>query len=166
MQEDQTVSFQPMGYGGHTLWFENLFVIYLLYVLVMTVIRTVHLMWTLRQHRKAHEREKPLESSSQMVWEICYSKIRSIRNFSHLTFLLALLVLSWNVINILASVYTAKTPSFTYVAAGLANALVPFLMGIIFCSVQFSCAMFLENLVRRRRLMLDRKASNSQPPGE
>jgi hypothetical protein len=161
MQEgEQTVSFQPIGYEGHVPWFVNLFVIYLLYVLLMTVVRAVRLMWALRKHRKAQEREAPLESSSQSIWEICHSKIRSIRNFSHLTFLLAAVVLSWNVINILAGVSTAKAPSFPYVAAQLAEALVPFLMGIIFCAAQFSCAMFLEHLVRHRRLVLDQKPAN------
>ena len=166
MQEEQTVSFQPIGYDGPNPWYVNLFVIYLLYVLLMTVVRAVRLMWTLRKHRKAQEREAPLESSSQSFWEICYSEIRSIRNFSHLTFLLAALVLSLNAIDILAGVATEKVASFPYVAAGLANALVPFLMGIIICSAQFSCAMFLESRVRRRTLVLDLKASKPRPPRE
>ena len=166
MQEDQTVSFQSICYAGHTPWFVNLFVIYLLFVLLLTVVRAVLLMWDLRKHQKAQERGASVESSSQRFWEICYFKVQSIRNFSHLTFLLAALVLSWDTINILAGAWTTKAPSFPYVAADLANALVPFLMGIIFCVALFSCAMFLESHVRRRRLMLDRKASKPQPPGE
>jgi hypothetical protein len=164
MQEDQTVTFQPMSLEGRVPWFVNLFVIYLLCVLLMTAADAVRILWTLRKHRKAQEAEAPLESSSHSMWEICDSKIRSIKNFSHLTFLLAVLVLSWNATNILAGVFTAKAPSFPFAAGELAEALVPFTMGIIFSSAQFSCGMFLESLVRRRRPLLDRKASGRQLP--
>jgi len=112
----------------------------------------------------AQEREAPLESNFQSFWENCYSTIRSIRNFSHLTFLLAALVLSWDATNILAGVSAEKVASVPYVAARLADALVPFATGIIFSSAQFSCAMFLEGLVRRRRLVLDRIAIKPQVP--
>jgi NADH:ubiquinone oxidoreductase subunit 3 (subunit A) len=160
MQEDQTVSFQPMSLEGRVPWFVNLFVIYLLCVLLMTVVHAIRILWTLRKHRRVQEREAPLESVSQSIWELCHSKIRSIKNFSHLTLRLAALVLSWNATNILAGVFTEKAPSFPYVAGELAEALVPFLMGIIICSAQFSCVIFLESLVRRRRIMLDRKQPN------
>ena len=150
MQEEQTVSFQPIGYEGHTPWFVNLFVIYLLYVLLMTVVRVVRLMWTLRKHRMVQENEAPLESSSRGFWETCHSKIQSIRNFSLLTFLLAVLVLSWNATDILAGVSTAKAPSVPYVAAQSAEALVPFVIGVFVSSALFCCAMFLESLVQRR----------------
>jgi hypothetical protein len=166
MHEEQTVSFQPIGYEGHIPWFVNLFVIYLLYVLLATVASAVRVMWTLRKDRKAEESEAPVESSSQDRWEVCHSKIRSIRNLSHLTFLLGALVLSWSTINILAGVSTAKAPSFPFVAAELAQALVPFAMGIIFCSGQFCCAMFLENRVRHSRHLLDRKLNKPQPSAE
>jgi hypothetical protein len=164
MQEDQTVSFQPVGFEGHVPWFVNLFIIYLLYVLLMTVVRAVHILWTLRKLQKAQERESPLASGSQSYLENCFSKVRSIRNFSHLTILLAALVLSWNAINILACVSTEKVASVPFVAARLADALVPFAVGIIFSSAQFACAMFLEGLVRRRRLVLDRIATKPQVP--
>ena len=166
MQEEQTVSFQPISYDGPEPWYVNLFLIYLLCVLLVTVGRVVRLMWVLRKHRKAQEREVPLESSSQSFWEICSSEIRSIRNFSRLTFLLATLVLSWHAVDILAGVATEKVASLPYVAGRLADALVPFSMGVIICSVQVSCAMLLESRVRRVRLVLDRKASKPQLPGE
>ena len=165
LQEEQTVSFQPISYEGHTPWFVNLFVIYLLYVLVKTIVSAVRLIWIVRKYEKALESHASVELRSQGPWEICHSKIRSIRNFSHLTFLLAALVLSWNAVDILAGVWTAKAPSLPYVAAELAQAIVPFAMGIVFCSGQFCCAMFLESLARRRRHQLDRKANRLQLTG-
>jgi len=166
MQDEQTVSFQPIGYEGRVPWFVDLFVIYLLCVLLMTVARAVRLMWTLRKHRKAQSREALLESSSESLWENCYSVIRSMRNFSHLTFLLAALVLCWSAINILEGLTIEKVASLPYFAAGLAEALVPFLMGIIISSALFSCAMFLESRVRRRSILLDLKPSKRRPRGE
>jgi len=76
MQEEQTASFQPVGYEGHVPWFVNLFLVYLLYALLMTVVRAVLLIWALRKHRKAQEDESPLESGSQRFCEDCQSKIQ------------------------------------------------------------------------------------------
>jgi hypothetical protein len=163
MQEEQTVSFQPMSHDGPVPWFENLFVIYLLCVLLMTVVRAIRLMWTLRKHRKAQKREALAESSSQSFWEACHSTIRSIRDFSRLTFLLAALVLSWDATEIFEGVSNAKAPSFPYIAGELARALVPFVMGVGICSAQFCCSMFLDRLIRLRKPMVDCKP---QPPGE
>ena len=73
MQEKQTVSFQPIGYEGHVPWFVNLFVVYLLYVLLTTVGSAVRVMWSLRKIRKASEREPRIE----LV--VCSAKIRSIQ---------------------------------------------------------------------------------------
>jgi hypothetical protein len=165
MQEDQsqTVSFQPIGSEGHLPWYVNVFLIYLLSVLLMTFVRPGMLMWTLRKHQKAHARGLPVQSDSQSFWEISYSKIRSIRSFSHLTSLLAVLVLGWNVTNILAGISMEKVSSFSYVAARLADALVPFLMGIVFCCVLLVCAMFLESRFRRGRLMFERNTDDLPP---
>jgi hypothetical protein len=78
MQEDQgqTVSFQPIGIDVHYPWFVNLFVIYLLCVLVLTLVRVGALMWTLRKLRKLQERDVVSEPDSQSFWEASYSKIR------------------------------------------------------------------------------------------
>src|SRR5258708_2583142 len=155
MQEDQTVSFQPMGHEGSIPWFEKLLVIYLLCVLLMTVVRAVRMMWTLRKHRKAQKREVLPESSSQSFWEACHSTIRSIRDLSLLTFLLAGLVLSWDATEIFDGVANAKAPTLSYIAGDLSRALVPFVMGLGICSAQFGCSMFLDRLIRRRRPMAD-----------
>lgn len=165
LQEEQTVSFQPIGYEGRVPWYVNLFLVYLLYVLLSTVADAIRITWTLRKHRRSQEREAIREWSSH-TWECCHSRVRSIRNFSHLTFLLATLVLSWNVTDILAGAATEKTQSLSYLAGRLAQALVPFGIGIIFCSGQFCCAMFLESFLRRRRLPLEQKTSKRQPPVE
>ena len=163
MQEDQTVSFQPMSHDGPVPWFENLFVIYLLCVLLVTVDRAVRLMWTLRKHRKAQKLEALPESTFQRFWEACHSTTRSIRDFSHLTFLLAALVLSWDATDIFEGVSNAKVTSLPYIAGELARALVPFLMGIVTCSAQFCCSMFLAGLIRLQRPTADCKP---QPPGQ
>jgi hypothetical protein len=126
MEDEQTVSFQPIGYESHVPWFVNLFVIYCFCVLLVTIVRTGRLLWNLRKHRKAEEYEAPLESSSHSFWEICYSTIRSIRNFSHLTILLAAVVLCWSVTNILAGVAAVKVACVPCAAARLADALIPF----------------------------------------
>ena len=58
----------------HYPWFVDLFVIYLLCVLVLTLVRVGTLMWTLRKLRKLQERDVPFGSVSQGFWETSYSK--------------------------------------------------------------------------------------------
>jgi len=123
-------------------------------------------MWDLRKHRKSQERGLPVNLSSQSFWKICNAKVRSIRNISHLTFLLAVLVLACSVTDVLEASYTHKTSGLVAVAAGIADALVTFSFGIVACTVLFSCAMFLDCLVSRRWLMLDQKSSRSPIPPE
>jgi hypothetical protein len=53
--------------------------------------------------------------------------------------------------------------SLPYIAGELARALVPFLMGIVTCSAQFCCSMFLAGLIRLQRPTADCKP---QPPGQ
>lgn len=168
MQDDQgqTVSFQPVGMDVHYPWYVNLFVIYLFCMLVMTLVRAGTLMWTLRKLRKVQEPNVLSAADAQSFWETSYSNIRSIRSFSHLTFLLAVLVLGWTVTNILACVSMEKVSSFSNVAGRLAEALIPFLMGIILCVGLFGSAMFLESRVRYGRLLFDRKSGKLPPPDE
>lgn len=165
LQEEQTVSFQPIGFEGRVPWYVNLFLVYLLYVLLSTVADAIRITWTVRKYRKSQEHDLTREWSSH-TWECCHSRVRSIRNLSHLTFLLATLVLSWNVTDILAGAATEKAQNLSYLAGRLSQALVPFVIGIIFCSGQFCCAMFLESFLRRRRLPLEQKTSKRQPPVE
>ena len=165
MQEDQsqTVSFQPIGYEGPLPWYVKVFVIYLLCVLLTTIVRTVALLWKLRKLQKMQERGGYLQSEIQSFWEISYSRIRSIKSFSHLTFLLAVIVLGWDATDILAGISMEKVSNSSFVAARFAEALVAFLMGVILSCVLFVCAMFLENRVRRGRLRLGGKAAELPP---
>ena len=168
MQEnqDQTVSFQPIGMDIHYPWFVNVFAIYLLCVLLMTFVRAGTLMWTLRKIQRVQKRDAPSsESDAQSFSETAYSTIRSIRGFSHLTFLLSVLVLGWYVTNILAGVSMENVSSFSSIAARFAEALIPFLMGIIFCCGLFGSAMFLESRVRHGRSMFVRRIWQNSSPG-
>jgi hypothetical protein len=163
MQEDQTVNFAP-SYVGHVPWFATLFALYLLFVLLMTVVRAARLAWNLRKSRKAQEQRPPFTSSSQRFWEICNAKVRSIRNFSHLTFLLAVLVLAWNANDVMEMIWTKKTSGFEAVAGGLSESFTIFGAGIVVCIALFCCAMFFESLVLRQRRLLEQKGSESQLP--
>ena len=153
MQEEQTVSFQATDFGSHVPWFVSLFGFYLLIVLVMTVLRAVRVIRSLRQQRKAQK----LETSTDFTPFDPRSNIHLIKNLSHLTLLLAVLVLSWSMTNIFAGVSAVKAPDLASTAARLAQALVPFTMGIIFCTSQFCCAMFLRSLVRRTNSTIRRR---------
>jgi len=162
LQEEQTVTFQPIGLWGDPPWFVKLFSFYLLFVLILTVVRAVGLLWILRKQRKAQESGVPLTMSSQSSWEICDAKVRSIRNFSRLTLLLALLVLAGNLTNAAEMFYTKKTSGFLAVGGAISDAFSGFSGGIVICIALFCCAMFFESLILRQRQKLNRNARETQ----
>jgi hypothetical protein len=166
MQEGQSVTFQPYGLWGDPPWFEKVFAFWLLFVLIFSVVRAGGLVWNLRKRRKAEESGAALPMSCQSFWEICEAKVRAIKNFSHLTLLLALLVLAVDLTNAGEMFYTKKTSGFVAVAGAIADAFSIFSGGLIICVALFCCAMFLERYVLRQRQQLNRKTREAQLPGE
>jgi hypothetical protein len=151
MQEEMTVQFQPI-YEGHTSWFQRLFIIYLLSVLLITVFRSVRLIWRVRKLRRQKSSASSGSSSEFLPrWDSCQRDTESMKKFSHLTLLLSLLVLAMGSINVLAGVSTAKAPSVPYTAGYMADAITPFSVGIGVCIVLYCCAMFFDALLARRK---------------
>lgn len=163
MQEEQTVTFSP-SYVGHVPWFATLFLIYLLFVSLMTVFRAARLAWSLHNNRKAHEAKRPMITQALEFWEVCNAQVRSFRNSSHLTFLLAVLVLAWDATDIMAMVWTKKTSGFEAVAGGLSEAFTVFGAGIVVCVALFGCSMLFDHLVLRQRRIFEQNGNKSQLP--
>jgi hypothetical protein len=163
-QEDQTVTFSPEFVDGPTPWFDRLFVLYLLFAIIIAVARSVALMWALRKHRKIQSPAAPLVLDSSSFWEGCHARTRSIRDFSHLTFLLSVLVFAMNGIDAMDAVATQKTAGVGAIAGATAGAFTTFSAGMIVCIALFCCAMFLERRVLRQRRLIDRNEIKPQLP--
>jgi hypothetical protein len=162
-QEDQTVTFSPMGDGGSIHWFDRLFAFYILIVMIITVVRSVGLMWALRRHRRAQQHTMPLAPDSRAFWEICNARTRSVRNFSHLTLLASVLVFAMNGIDAMAAVATQKVAGVGAIAGATAEAFTTFSAGMVICIALFCRAVFLEHRVLRQKLLIDGQGSKPLP---
>lgn len=154
MQEEQTVSFDPMYVDGPVPWFERLFMLYLLLVSLTAIIRFLRLAWALRRHRKEQKSASFSGLDSQDFWDSCRTRCQSLRNSSILTFLLTTLVTAWSAVNMFTQVTVQKTASLIAIAGATSETLTTFSIGIIVCTMIFCCAIFLERLIssERRRL--------------
>jgi len=96
MQEDQTVTFQPMYVDSAQPWFTNLFILYLLIVFVVLIARAVQIAITMRKLRKVRASGSTSPSNTDELFFYIAQKAQSLRRFATLTFLLALLDLTWS----------------------------------------------------------------------
>jgi hypothetical protein len=150
MQEDQTVSFEPMYVDGDQRWVTKLFVLYLLIVLVMFLIRAIILAADLRKLRIAQMQVLPARVSDGL-WSDLYSTVRSFKDFPAITFLLALLNFTWCAADDLLSIRAVKVANVGYVLARIGEELAPLETGLILCILLYSAAMLSQAVLRRRR---------------
>jgi hypothetical protein len=143
LQEDQTVTFQPM-YEGYQPWFAKLFVFYLLVVLVILLFRAVRFIWILLKLRKGGEQ-------SEAVSNELSDRIASTKQLAGLTVLVSILNLSWWTADIFFGVRTAKAPHLAYILPEIGDALNAFTLGIIISVAAFGGSMWARFALNRRR---------------
>jgi len=85
MQEDQTITFQPIFVENPVPWHTRLVTLYLVVMLGYLAIWLVKFALNMRKLRKM-EVDLKLE-----FWASCYEKTKSLKDFAFLTFLLSLL---------------------------------------------------------------------------
>jgi hypothetical protein len=127
LQEDQTVSFQPI-YEGYQPWFAKLFAFYLFIVLIVLFVRSVKFIWILLKLRKP---DADSESVSNIVWADSSGRTASSGRLACLTVLISVLVLSWWTADVLLGVRAEKTPNLAYILPAIGDALTAFTLGII-----------------------------------
>lgn len=154
LQEGQSVGFEPITvcYVHHP-WYVNLFILYLAIVLLLAAGCLVRLLWTLRKRRTAaknHEAARGLETPN--LRELSTLKVKSLRNLSHLTALISLLILSWSLSDHFVNVITQKVAGIGPLAAAAADALTTFSAGILVSTVLFCIAVLCERLIQRHKL--------------
>jgi hypothetical protein len=151
MQEDMTVSFDPILYEPQTTWFQRLFVIYLFSVFLIAIYRAIRIAWGMRKLRKL-ESGTSSDSGAEFPahWELCLRDTESFKKFSYLTLLLSLLVLAMGTGDVLLGVATQKVPVIAVSAERMANAITSFSVGIVACIVLYCLAMFFDALLARR----------------
>ena len=150
IKDEQTVTFQPGYMYGPTPWYERLFVLYLLAVLVIFLIRVTGLAVNLYKLRKA--RKQALQAPvSEALWMDCHAKVYSFKELCTLTLLISFFVSAWHTADVLFSVGTAKALNTAFVMADAAHGLIVFNSGLIVCIVLYGGAMFFGGVVRRSK---------------
>lgn len=150
MQEDQTVSFQPI-YEGYQPWFAKLFVFYLFIVLIVLLFRSVRFIWILLKLRKRNEQS---EAVFNAVWAHCDRRLASSKRLAGLTVLLSILTLSWWTADVLLVVRTAKAPNLAYILPAIGDALTTFTFGIIISVAVLGGSMWAQFILNRRMAAL------------
>lgn len=150
MQEDQTVTFQPMEV--YVPWYIGLFRLYLVFVILLAIFRFVRILWILRKQRVALHTESSATLFSPESLELSFIKARSFKTLSQLTLLIAVTVFVWSVSGDLMQVAMRRTSGVGALAGDFADALRNFSAGMIVSTALFSCSVFCERLIYPHRL--------------
>jgi len=147
MQEEQTVTFQPI-YEGYQPWFAKLYVIYLLIIAVVTLTRCAGFVWCLRKLRKDN---KQAESVFNSMWTDCCARVTSSRELAKFTLLVSLLNFSWWTADIFLAVRTAKAPNLGYILPAIGDALTALALGTMICVALYGGSMWAQSALKRRK---------------
>jgi hypothetical protein len=85
------------------------------------------------------------------LWEVCATRIASLKRLALLTFLLAVFVFVTLMPNLLAQVGTEKIVGTGFLAGRIAESLAPLALGILVCAVLYATHGFFEGVLQRRR---------------
>jgi hypothetical protein len=104
-----------------------------------------------------------LKSAAQDPWELLLVKARSLKNLSHLTVLLSVLILSCSMSDHFSAITTQKVAGIWAIAGAAADALTTFSAGIVVAIVLFCIAVLCERVIHRRRSAAGGEGSKVQP---
>ena len=150
MQEEQTVSFQPVSNCGPQPWYMQLFGLFILVFAVVFLVRIISLAVNLRKLRNSRAHPTPV-AVVDGLWTDCYAKVHSFKEISTLPFLVSLLNFIWYTIDVFLALKVQKVTSVSYVLGRTGDGLVALALGLAFCSVLYSAAMFSEAVLRRQK---------------
>ncbi len=110
MQEDQTVSFQPVSNCGPQPWYMQVFALFILVFVVVFLVRIIKLAANLRKLRKVQTHPTPI-TVVDGLWADCYAKAHSFKDISTLTFLVSLLNFIWYATDVFLALRVQKITS-------------------------------------------------------
>jgi NADH:ubiquinone oxidoreductase subunit 3 (subunit A) len=151
MQEDQTVQFAPEYIDRAIPWWEALFVYYLVAMAILILFRLTKFALALRKIRKLRADKVPEFPIIQALWTECYEKANSLRNWASLTFLFSILFLSGSTVDDISAFSSEKLYVWQPIMRGVAEALIPFMIGTVICIGFLVSAMMMQHILRRRK---------------
>ncbi len=171
IQEEQTVTFQPMFVDGKPYWMEKLFVLYLLFILLLLLNRIVRLLFSLRVLRKLNRSEQADVPVWSEVWTESWLYAHSLTKFGILTFFMSVLTLSMSIVDEFMGLATEKHYVAPFVLERLAYKLTAFNAGMVVSIALYAAGFFFESRLHRRKLAFERVWNKpaspvDSPPGD
>ncbi|MGA3106012.1 MAG: hypothetical protein ABSD53_16145 [Terriglobales bacterium] len=155
--QDQQVGWDPIIIDHQMPWQSRFFLVYLLFGIGISLVRTASLARNLWLLRSLSSREKggpdgpELSTKFLAAYDTCSAKVRSIERSVVLTFLLCVLTAADQTRAVLASVAVEKYTSFVFLSASAAEVLTVFVIGVLVCALLYAlCDLFQGTLTRRR----------------
>jgi hypothetical protein len=85
------------------------------------------------------------------LWEMCATRVASLKRLALLTFLLTAFVFVTLMANLLAQVGTERIVGTGFLAGRIAESLAPLALGVLVCAVLYATCGFFEGVLQRRR---------------
>ncbi len=168
--QEQSVGWDPITIDHQVPWQSRFFLVYLLFVIGISLVRTAGLvrnLWLLRSlsSRQQEGPEGPeLRTRFLGVYDTCSAKVRSIERSVVLTFLLCVLTAADQTRAVLASVALENRPSFEYLSSSAAEVLTVFVIGVLVCASLYALCDFCQGTLTRRRARWKASSEGKQIP--
>jgi len=157
----ETVTFSPESLTRNPPWQEKLLGLYLFAMLVFLLVRVIQLIWCLLALRKI---EPVAQNHWDKTWTLGKLRARSLMRLAILTFFLCVLQISLSFTNDLWAVGTQKVAHSWCLLVEVAEGLAPFNLGMVVCVLLYSCGLYFESRLERRKLSLNAARVSSQAP--
>ncbi|MBI3474581.1 MAG: hypothetical protein HY010_02530 [Acidobacteria bacterium] len=158
--QETNVAWDPIIVDRQMPWQNKLFVLYLLLVLGISIIRSVGMARQLWLGGLLSKSKKPPDASFLYAYEMCASKAVGIKRMAVLTLILAFVMLTDGVTNILVGIAQEKQFWLAAAAGGLAEVGVMVTLGLLVGAVLYGLSSWCEGILARRRALWVYSRSN------
>jgi hypothetical protein len=158
--QEPSVGWDPIIIDRHMPWQNKLFVLYLLLVLGISIIRSVGMARQLWFGGLLSKNKKPPDASFLYAYEMCTSKAVGIKRMAVLTLILAFVMLTDGVTNILVGIAQEKRFWSAAAAGGLAEVGVLVTLGLFVGAVLYGLSSLYQGILTRRRALWSYSRSN------
>jgi hypothetical protein len=137
-------------------WESRLFVLYLIVVVTTALVRSISVvrhLWSSRRVSalKSVETGEGAEREFLFAWEVCLSKVRSIRRLVFLTLLVSVLVAAYEVRNILSQIAWKELLGPSAISGSLSEVLTLFWLGVLVSALLYAACAYYEGALAHRR---------------
>ncbi len=142
-------------------WESRLFVLYLIVVGATALVRSISVvrhLWSSRRvsAQKSVETGEGAERELLFAWEVCLSKVHSIKRMVFLTLLLSVLVAVYEVRNIFSEIALKQLLGPSAVSGSVSEVLTLFWLGVLVSALLYAACAYYEGALAHRRSFWNR----------